>query len=504
MNKFKIICTTDIHGTIYPVDFSSNQTVDFGLSRFATYLEEQRAENEVLLIDNGDVNQGSPFVTFANKNEPMNIMAKALNKLQYDFVNIGNHDFNFGSDFFIKYINELEGTSIVTNVLYNGKTIGQSQVVTLPEYDVKIGIVGVVTDYISNWEKPANLTGLTILSVMETLKKEVASLKEKVDKIVVCYHGGLERNPETGEPTETLTGENVGYEIVTKISGIDLLLSGHQHRSIVTHIGDTLVLQAANNVREVMEVTYDAGVFTGKLVPMHEYSSDQTFLESFSDVYNQTQHWLDEKIGPGAEGLSVSDIIEVQKEPNTFTHMINQAQLAFSDADISSTSLYDSTIGFAEEITYRQLAANFPFPNTLVLMEITGAILKEYLEWNANYWTLENDEIVVNPTYLEPKRQIYNYDIFEGIEYTINVQKPSGERIENLTFENKLVQAQDVFRIVINNYRASGGGDFHMLKKGIILKEYSEEIIDVMYDFLKNTDLMDLNKQEMTKTMLIK
>lgn len=496
MKKLKFICTTDIHGTIHPIDFSSNQAVDYGLSRFSTYLKKERQHHDVILIDNGDVNQGSPFVTYANKNEEKNVMAKALNQLNYDYFNLGNHDFNFGSDFLMTYMDQMESQSLISNVLYEGEVIGQSQIIEVAEHGVTFGLIGVVTDYIPNWEKPAHLEGLTILPVKETVQREVAALTGKVDKIIVCYHGGLERDPESGEPTETLTGENVGYEMLMDIPEIDLLLSGHQHRSIVTTINQTLVLQAANTAREVMEVVYEDGQFSGRLVDMSNYESDEQFLSAFSDVYEKTQNWLDEKIGPGAKGLSVPDVISVQKNPNTFTHMMNQAQLAFSGADISSSSLYDTSIGFSEEITYRQLAANFPFPNTLVLMEINGEILREYLEWNADYWTISEGEITVHPKYLEPKRQIYNYDFFEGISYTINVSKESGQRIEELMFDGKAISDTDIFKIVVNNYRSSGGGDYHMLKKGRILKEYTEEIIEVMYAYLKETDLTLLTTQE--------
>lgn len=485
MKQLKLICSTDIHGYIYPINFASNETVPLGMSRIASYVKEEREKYDVLLLDNGDVNQGSPLVTYANKNESQNVMAKALNVLNYDYMNIGNHDFNFGSEFLADYIDQVEAKSLVSNVLYKEQPLGESRIINLPTHQLKIGLIGVVTDYIPNWEKPSNLTDLTILSVVDTVKQEVEKLRSDVDKIIVCYHGGLEKDPATGEPTEPLTGENVGYDLVTNIPGIDVLFSGHQHRSIVTHIGDTLVLQASNNAQEIMEITYQDGVFTGNLVQTSDYDNSQEFLAHFESVYAATQNWLDEKIGPGDEGLAVPDLIEEQKNPGAFTRLVNLAQLDFTGADISANSLYDSTMGFSEEITYRQLAANFPFPNTLVVMEVDGETLKEFLEWNANYWTMENGEVTVHPSYLEPKRQLYNYDIVEGVTFHTNVAKPVGERIEDLTYKGNPVQPTDTFRFVMNNYRASGGGNFHMLKKGKVLKEYTEEIIDVMYAYLQ-------------------
>ena len=71
---------------------------------------------------------------------------------------------------------------------------------------------------------------MEILNVFETVKNSVEIVRDKVDYVVVFYHGGLERDLESGNPTENLTGENVGYEICDKISGIDVLVTGHNFK----------------------------------------------------------------------------------------------------------------------------------------------------------------------------------------------------------------------------------------------------------------------------------
>src|SRR5699024_6078060 len=68
----------------------------------------------------------------------------------------------------------------------------------------------------------------------QTAEKWAKVLKEeeKVDVVVVAYHGGYERDLDTGEPSEVLTGENQGYQLCMEVDGIDVLLTGHQHRQI--------------------------------------------------------------------------------------------------------------------------------------------------------------------------------------------------------------------------------------------------------------------------------
>src|SRR5699024_7196901 len=135
--------------------------------------------------------------------------------------------------------------------------IGQSQILKNKNRDLNIGLVGVVTDYIENWEKESNLTDIDILSVFETVEKEVKKIREEVDQLIVFYHGGLERDPDTGEKTETLTGENIGYRLLTEIEGIDLLITGHQHRSFVNNVNNTLVVKFKNVLTEFIELTYE-------------------------------------------------------------------------------------------------------------------------------------------------------------------------------------------------------------------------------------------------------
>lgn len=502
-NKLKIVITTDIHGTIYSTNFSDGRDEKMGLSRLSTYLKETRKSNRLVLIDNGDVNQGSALVTYTNKYEEDNIMSKAFNALAYDYINIGNHDFNYGSDFLMNYIKETNGKCITSNVLYDNKPIGYSQILNIEEEDLKIGLIGGVTDYIENWEKESNLENIEILSVFHTIKNEVDKLRKEVDYIIVCYHGGLERDPETGEKTESLTGENIGYKLLTEIEGIDVLITGHQHRSFVHRVNNTLVVQATNELTEFMELSYEDNEFTANIINSGNYEIDKDFLQDFKETYKDLQNWLDQPIGENSnKDLIVEDLIEAQMNKHPFVSLVNQAQLDITGADISVSSLYDTTSGFGKTITYRDLVSNFPFPNTIVVKNITGRLLKEYLEQNASYWIVRDGKIVVNPEFLEPKRQIFNYDMADGIEYTIKVSNPIGEKIMDLTINNKPVEEDKEYKIVMNNYRASGGGDFNMLIDLKTLYESADEMIGVMNKYIRENQLLDFKHQDNIKIII--
>ena len=67
-------------------------------------------------------------------------------------------------------------------------------------------------------------------------------------------------------------------------------------------------------------------------------------------------------------------------------------------------------------------------------------------------------KITVNKEFLEPKPQHFNYDIFAGIQYTIHVSHPYGERVSDLLINDAPIQSDQIYTICVNNYRAVGGG----------------------------------------------
>lgn len=482
MKKFRIIATTDIHGTLYSHSYLDHSTTLNSLSRISTAIKHYR-DLPLITIDNGDILQGSPLTTYNNRYQQNSIMAQALNTLNYDFINLGNHDFNYGVDVLKRYLDESNSINICCNILIKDQPIGSPIIYNIE--GVKLGLIGVVTDYLPNWEKEENLQDITILNVKETVLECVEELKEHVDHIVVVYHGGFEKDLITGEPTEVLTGENVGYEL-SLIEGIDVLISGHQHRSFSQIINNTLCLQCAHNASEFMLIEYD-GSFSGQIIKTDQFEIDKDFEETFNESEALTQKWLDTDIGIGPD-MRINDVFEAQLNKSTYTSFVNQVALDYFKADFAFSSLFNQSPGLKPQISMRDLVASYPYPNTWVLIEIDKPTLLEYLEYNAEYFDLKNNEITINSRYVSPKLELYNYDMGDGLSYTIDVSKPYGHRITNLELPDK-----ETFKMVVNNYRASGGGKFFMIKNCKKIKEDPNEVIDLLYDYILNNSPLQIN-----------
>ena len=130
--------------------------------------------------------------------------------------------------------------------------------------------------------------------------------------------------------------------------------------------------------------------------------------------------------------MRVENAFEARVKPHPFINLLNYILLESSGADIACTALFDSAKGFDTDITMRDIINNYPFPNTFKVLEMSGNDIKRAIERSASYFDLHDNKISVSADFLEPKPQHFNYDIFAGVHYTINVSRlwRTCERIE--------------------------------------------------------------------------
>ena len=177
--------------------------------------------------------------------------------------------------------------------------------------------------------------------------------------------------------------------------------------------------------------------------------------------------------------LRIKDEEEARLHKHPLVSFLNQVEREVTGAQLASTAIFSGAIGFPQEITMRDIVSTYVYPNTLVMMEVDGRILKEYLERCAEYFKEEDGKIVPSG-----KLEDFNYDMIDGIEYTIKTGNAPGNRITSLTFQGKEIQEDDRFTIALNNYRAGGGGNFLMLKEGKILKEVNTDMVTILSEYL--------------------
>lgn len=503
-SSITVLFSSDLHGNVLPINYGANEYSPVGLATYASIVEETKAtEENVLVIDNGDLIQGTPLITHYMKEHQSeeHPMIHIMNKIGIDAAVIGNHEFNYGKHVLNDVIEQSEFPWLSANCLDEptGEPLfGTPYIMKQLPNGVNVAIIGATTDYIPNWESPDHIEGITFADARDTLEKWVDHVRatEQPDIVIVSYHGGFEKDLATGEQTERETSENQGYAICETIKGIDLLLTGHQHRQLTGTVHGIPVLQPGKygenygkitiNVEKEQNRWKTTSIETelGDLLNVETREDIVTYIEPLEQ---STQDWLDQPLGYVKGDMIIGNPLDVRTKAHPFISFIQRVQMDASGAPISVTSLFNNeTTGFGKIVTMRDVVSNYMYPNTLAVLELSGEDIRAALEQSASYFILDKyGEITVNPTYVEPKPQHYNYDMWEGIEYTIRVSKPMGSRIEKLTYEGVPIQDDDTFEVVLNNYRASGGGEFDMFPGKRVIKEIQKDTVELIHEYFE-------------------
>ncbi|GIM47234.1 2',3'-cyclic-nucleotide 2'-phosphodiesterase [Collibacillus ludicampi] len=505
-NRFvlTILETSDVHGNILPLNYANNKPMDVGLAKIATLLQKERHKNPyMIVIDNGDLIQGTPLTYYHARidQQPHNPMVLVLNELAYDAAVLGNHDFNYGLDVLGKAIRESNFPWLSANVVKKGTGepfFGKPYLVKHFPGDLKVGVLGLTTQYIPIWEHPRHIEGMDFLDAVEAAKRWVKLLREKerVDVVIVSYHGGFERDLETGEPIEELTGENQAYQLCQEVEGIDVLLTGHQHRSIAgKSIHGVTVVQPSSQGRMIGKVTVelrkqpDGWQIVRKdseLLSVKHVVPDPHIVHMVQPYEEKTQLWLDKPIGKVRGDMRIHDPMLVRLRDHAVIEFFNKVQMEYAHVDISATALFDNASpGFSENISMRDIVTNYMYPNTLRVIRIKGKDIKAALEKCASYFAAySGGKIEMNPEFTTPKPQHYNYDMWEGIEYKINISRPLGERVVLLNYKGKPIEMEQEYDVVMNSYRAGGGGNYRMFKGKPIVRDIPVDVVELIAEYI--------------------
>ena len=498
--QITILGTTDLHGNIDPIDYYTNKPDNRGLAKIATLIKRVRKEQpNVLLIDSGDTIQGSPLESFHGRknNQPPDPMMLVMNALNYDAMAVGNHEYNFGLKVLEKARQEAKFPWLSANTYETktGKTHYEPYLVR-EIAGVKIGILGLTTPGIPNWDNPPNYAGLEFHNPILEAKKwvRVLRVKEKVDVVVIAMHMGLGADLRTGEASPgQVPHENEAISIAQQVPGVDVIFMGHTHRDVPSlYINGVLITQANHWGRHLARVdlylqksatSWRVDAKAARTIPSEDrVEPDQEVVKLAEPYDRETQDWLGRTIGRSSIELTAR---EARFRDTAILDLIQKVQLEAGKADVSMVASFNSDARIAKgPVTVRDIAGLYVYENTLVVLEVTGQQLKEALEHSAKYF---KTYVPGKPPaeQVDEKIPAYNFDIAEGVTYELDISKQVGQRIQNLTFRGQPVRPEQKFRLATNNYRVNGGGGYTMYKTAPVVYRSSEEIRELIIDWLE-------------------
>ncbi|MBN1778344.1 MAG: bifunctional metallophosphatase/5'-nucleotidase [Clostridiales bacterium] len=485
-DRLTLYYTSDTHGYIYPTDFISPGTLAQGLLRMPFV-----HDGNTLIIDGGDTLQGSPLTYYCRAlGKPMPC-ADVMNDLKYDYVTLGNHDFNYGYGTLKDYLLRSNAKCLCANVRDSAGALP-----ILPyalhtlENGLRVGLIGVVTHWINRWEKAENLGSVAVSDTMEAARGAVNALRGKADVMIGIYHGGFERDLETGRLLSD-TDENIGWRLCEELP-FDILLTGHQHIPVANKvIHGTHVAQTPGNAKAYVRLTIDGkGAISSRLCEPDAPPVVKPWEQTLYDDLNQ---WLDTPIGRLSGPLRPEPKLDMALHGSKIADFINRVQLDASGAQVSCAALSNDVAGFREQVTVRDVVSSYPFANTLVVLRVTGKVLKAALEQCATYFKVAADgSLAIGDFFLRPKEAHYNYDFFCGISYAFDLRNPAGKRVTKLEYQNEPVSPGDSFSLVMNNYRATGSGGFDCYLPCPREKEIQTEVSELILNYLSSHKLVQI------------
>ncbi|AJP01556.1 nucleotidase [Streptomyces cyaneogriseus subsp. noncyanogenus] len=503
-----VMGTTDLHGHVFNWDYfkdaeySDAQGNAQGLARVSTLVDQVRAEKgrqNTLLLDAGDTIQGTPLTYYYAKVDPITAeggpvhpMAQAMNAIGYDAVALGNHEFNYGIETLRKFEEQCRFPLLGANAV-DAKTLKPA----FPPYfmksfrvkgapPVKVAVLGLTNPGIAIWDKAYVQGKLAFPGLEEQAAKWVPKLRSMgADVVVVSAHSGTSGTSSYGDQLPYV--ENAAANVARQVPGIDAILVGHAHaeieelRVVNERTGKAVVLSEPLCYAERLtlfdfDLVFERGRWRvesvkASLRDARTVADDPRITELLADEHQKVVAYVNQVVGTATATLTTA---EARYKDAPIIDLINKVQedvvrQALAGTPYASLPVLSQASPFsrtsqipAGEVTIRDLSSLYVYDNTLVAKVMTGAQLRAYLEYSAEYFvrTAAGAPVDVAKLTNANGRPDYNYDYVSGLRYDIDIAQPAGSRIRNLTFGGAPLDDAQEFVLAVNNYRANGGGAF--------------------------------------------
>lgn len=540
--KLKLLATSDVHGHFSGYNYFTKQAEPFGLAHLMPVIQQQRELADIsLLIDNGDLIQGSPLTDMlvANYQAPSSYkdtpaVASLLSLMGYDAANLGNHEFNYGLEYLQHaYSGEdsrlpLLSANLTATSALAGRSLRHqafhmfsfSPLVNGRKQPIDIAVIGVLPPQIMQWDAHHLRDQVQVEHMVPAATQAVAEAQRAgADIIVLAAHSGMPKNSSSGVDSEQ------GVWQLAQIAAVDAIIFGHQHEIFpgsqvydqLTHVNSRQgTLFGKPSVQPGTQGKYlgvidlslkfdNSGwhiVSSSSQVIAAAKHADPKVVKHLANSHKATETYMKQAIGYSAHDLSLAT---ARIEPTHALQFIHSAQRwyaerFFSDSVAGNTlpkrPLFSAVAPFnaalneqmyndkqftfvpSGVLTLGHIGDLYRYPNTLEVVQVNGAQLKRWLEQSAA--ALQPSTTNLPWGLIAQDIPSYQFDTFAGFDYQINLSKPIGERITaSISFAEN-----ETYYVVTNNYRAQGGGEFAGLDGSQVVFSSPDQIQHILVNYL--------------------
>ena len=519
--QLHVLTTNDVHGTYFDSTYVDSRTQNSMLAAnyYVDSVRTAAGRDNVILLDAGDFLQGNNAAYYYNYVETgtPHVFSRMVDYMDYDAVTWGNHDVEPGHDVYDRVAREIQGYGIPFlggNSFRNddGKTYFPAYTI-LDKNGLKVAVLGYNNANIKAWLDESIWSGMHFDSLLPLVQQDVDKViaKEKPQVVIVCVHSG------TGAGDGSVL-ESQGMDLFNSLKGVDVLVCAHDHRPFVTDNGSIALLNSGSHSRNLGHGVIDLKVKKGKvvsksvksgLIPIRREKADPEMRKAFQKDYEAVKAFTLREVGELKTDLNLSDAFAGMSD---YLNLIHTVSLGCEPAQISvAAPLTQRGVIKAGKLVFNDLFTLYQYENQLFVIKMSGKEVKDYLEASYDLWirtAAKPSDRVLNIRNVPDSRTglerwsfvnaSFNFDSMAGINYTVDVTKPFGERISISSMaDGSAFDPAATYNVAMTSYRASGGGGT-LEKIGVdtdriderVVKKYPE-IRDMIYEYLKDNGSID-------------
>ncbi|MYM57417.1 bifunctional metallophosphatase/5'-nucleotidase [Thalassovita mangrovi] len=477
-----VIHINDMHSRIEPISKydSTCSTEDNaegkcfgGVARLATMIGQLRkdlAGENVIVLDAGDQYQGSLMYTTYKGD----VEAEFMNKIGFDVMAVGNHEFDDGDAGLLKLIENVSFPVISGNIDVSSTKLLVGKVANHTVLEVggeKIGIISALATDTAETASPSDAVIFT--DEVESLQHDVATLTDQgVNKIIALTHVGVTKD----------------LSIAEKVDGLDAIVGGHSHTlfsnteegamAYPTMVGDVPVVQAyaySKYVGHLVLTFDDAGTLksaSGDTIVLDgSVAEDPAIVARVAELAGPIEEMKTRVVAESsAEIVGSRDVCRAMECPMgnlVADAMLDRVKDQGIQIAIQNGGGLRASID-AGPVTMGEVLTVLPFQNTLSTFEVTGATIKEALENGVS----------------QIEEGAGRFPQVAGMTFTFDASQPAGSRISDVMVGGEPLVMDKVYGAVSNNYVRNGGDGYKMFRDASNAYDYGPDLADVTAEFL--------------------